>query len=696
MRISISCLLLLLAGCPNANVQSLDGGGGGDGAPALDGGGGDGGGDGGASGPGAWGGVALPWPVFDGTVPDVPPAAAPAHTWYCDAKSGDDAHDGASFATAKKTLGAALTVAQSGDTILLGGGVYRERPALDAFTRLTIGSYGHGTGAPILDGGLAPATWTHYTAQGQTTVWQTSTAGFAKISANEPVLGIYVHSGDLEAALREVPHGQLSAYGTDTLPPNQTQVDIKDQSSHWYFDAAGKTLYADFGGTLGTNDPNSADISILYNSINVGHEPLIVLPQGADGFQLIGLTLRAASWGGIYAESSNNFIDHCDIKFNGGAGAAFDAGSTNLNAGHNTVQRTRIWMNVLDNWPRFNNGNATGGWPGGLSWFSESDALAEGNVVYQNGGEGIIFWGTNDNAGTAHVSMNNVMRHNVVYDNWSVNLYFDNTQNALMDSNFVFDHPRDATQTFDNLLTLSTGYNTDWAKRLTPVNISLADEPGSSFEQPTGYAHLSNITVVNNVFTGGKFGFLDYDDGTASVMPHGLKSCFMANNTIVLGAAAIPGQTGYGWRHLFADGSTTDASAGSIIENNLIASATAQDLFFDAGHANAGAGITCDYHLFSGPAQWSTAATTQDFAAWKAAHPWDQHSVQGDALVADASEFSQTAAQKPVYDWSKARPRSGSPAKAAGVDQSSHFTSDFAGAARAAGPFDIGALGVAP
>jgi len=695
----MACMLALLAGCPQTAGTAPDGGADG-GAP--DGGapdGGDGGaGDGGAIGAGTWGGVTLPWPVFDGTVPDVPPAAAPAHTWYCDAQHGDDAHDGSSFAAAKKTLGAALANAalQPGDTILLGGGVYRERPALDNFSRLTIGSYGHGTGAPILDGGLAPAAWTRYTAQGQTTVWQTSTAGLAKISANEPVLGIYVHAGAVEAALRELVHGQLSLYGADPLPPNQTQADIKDQSNNWFFDAAGKTLYADFGGTLGTADPNGADISILYNSINVGHEPLIVLPQGADGFRFIGLTMRAASWGAVYAESSNNLIDRCDLKFNGGAGAAFDAGGNNLAADGNVVQRTRIWMNVLDNWPRFNNGNATGGWPGGLSWYSESDALSEGNVVYQNGGEGIIFWGTNDDNGTAHVSMNNVMRHNVVYDNWSVNLYFDNTQNARVESNFVFDHPRDATQTFDNLLTLSNGYNTDWAKRLTPVNISLADEPGSSFEMPTGYAHLANITVVNNVFAGGKFGFLDYDDGTAAAMSHGLKSCSIVNNTIVLGAPAIPGQSGYGWRHLFADGTTTDSSANSIVENNLIVSATTDDRFIDAGHVNAGAGITCDDNLFSGPAQWSTAATTQDFTAWKAAHPWDQHSLQSDALIEDSTEFSQSAAQKPVYDWSKARPLAGSPAKAAGADQSTLITNDFTGVNRPAGAFDIGALGVAP
>src|SRR5262245_11324332 len=107
MRNWIACALALLVGCDRAGGKSGGDGGGADGGGVdgggADGGGGDGGGldgGGGDGGAGAWGGVALPWPVFDGTVPDVPPAAAPARTWYCDAKSGDDAHDGTSFATA--------------------------------------------------------------------------------------------------------------------------------------------------------------------------------------------------------------------------------------------------------------------------------------------------------------------------------------------------------------------------------------------------------------------------------------------------------------------------------------------------------------------------------------------------------------------------------------------------------------------
>jgi hypothetical protein len=670
-------------------------------AGGTDGGGADGGGGGGGSTPVPFGGVTFPWTVFDGSVPDVPLATAPAKTWYCDAGNGNDSFDGTSATMTsatvgpKKTLTAMLTSksVKAGDTILLAGGIYRERPNFNSLTGMpgspiTIGSYGRGTGAPIIDGGIKPNAWTHYSANGQKSVWQTSTSGLAQITSNAPVLGIYVHSGSTEAALREVPHGQLTPYPNDPLPPNQTQADLTDNSSNWFFDASAKVLYADFGGTLGSGDPNNADVSILYNSANgsAGHEPLIVLAQGHGNFTFVGLTLRAGSWHGSYAETSGNTFDRCDVKFNGGGGIAFDTGQNDPTISGNSVTNTRIWMNVLHNWPRFNNGNTGGGWPGGLSWYSQSNALAQGNIVYGNGGEGLVIYGTNSNSGAAHVSMNNEVRNNIVFDNWSVNVYLDNTQNVRIEANFVFEHPRDNTLTFTNLLTVSKGYDTDFGKRLTPTNISLADEPGSAFDSE---AHLSDITVINNIFAGGKFGFIDYDDGTKTVF-HGLKNCTITNNTWVLSSVPVPGQSSFVWRHLFV-GANPDASSNSFLQNNIMATAEAMDDFVQADEAGAGPGITNDYNFYSGPGQWITVDKNQDFTTWKSGHTtWDQHSVTGDAMLTDASEFSHTAVEKPVYDWSKAVPLAGSPTVGTGLTQQ-NVAQDFTDAPRS-GANDIGAV----
>ena len=59
-------------------------------------------------------------------------------------------------------------------------------------------------------------------------------------------------------------------------------------------------------------------------------------------------------------------------------------------------------------------------------------------------------------------------------------------------------------------------------------------------------------------------------------------------------------------------------------------------------------------------------------------------------MLTDATEFSQTAAAKPVYDWSKAKPTAAD-AVGMGTDESSHYTTDFTGAHRTHAN-DLGAL----
>src|SRR5262249_24801551 len=140
------------------------------------------------------------------------------------------------------------------------------------------------------------------------------------------------------------------------------------------------------------------------------------------------------------------------------------------------------------------------GWPGAVAFYSQSNVLSQGNVIYQNGGEGHIFWGTE----AGFVGQNNVARHNVIFDNFSVNLYVDKPQGILLEQNFVFQHPRDPSMTFDHLFALSSGYDTDFGRRMAPINLSLGDEPGSSSD---GQAHLADVMVINNIFAGGKRAF---------------------------------------------------------------------------------------------------------------------------------------------------------------------------------------------
>ena len=58
------------------------------------------------------------------------PTAASGATIYVSADSGDDAHDGSSAATAVRTIGRGVSIAQQGDTVLVAPGVYHEAPEI--------------------------------------------------------------------------------------------------------------------------------------------------------------------------------------------------------------------------------------------------------------------------------------------------------------------------------------------------------------------------------------------------------------------------------------------------------------------------------------------------------------------------------------------------------------------------------------
>ncbi|MDB4884185.1 MAG: Parallel beta-helix repeat protein, partial [Gemmatimonadetes bacterium] len=344
---------------------------------------------------------------------------------------------------------------------------------------------------------------------------------------------------------------------------------------------------------------------------------------------------------------------------------------------------------VLDNWPRFNNGYTGGGWPSAVGWAAQSGGLSLGNVVYENGGEGVDFTGTSSaDKRTPHLNVKNVVRNNVIYDNFSVNLYLVSTQGVKAEQNFVFNHPLDPTQTFDKLLALSPAYALDLARRLVPINVGLGDEPGSSFDSQ---AYLSDITLINNVVVGAKRGFMDWDDGTVG-KGHSLKNCLIANNTFVLSDETLPDKSdGYG----FLQQSNPATSKNSLIENNIIVTVAEKDDFIRTSFLAAGipAGITVDYNLYSGPGRWTVSGALKSFAAWKTAFPaWDQHSIQAGGAVGELAELNLAIAKKPVYDWSKAKTADGSPGRGAGTDLSARFNDNFVGAPRARGAFDIGAF----
>src|SRR3989344_3376754 len=93
---------------------------------------------------------------------------------------------------------------------------------------------------------------------------------------------------------------------------------------------------------------------------------------------------------------------------------------------YNLIKNCRIYNNAYAHWPR----NLSGGWAGGLSIGSGSKHnTVEDSFIYWNHGEVLV---ANLNAD------NTTFRHNVVSDNWGVNLYIQGARNAIVDGNLVY------------------------------------------------------------------------------------------------------------------------------------------------------------------------------------------------------------------------------------------------------------------
>jgi len=604
-----------------------------------------------------------PWPVFTGAVVAVPPSST-GLTYYVDGAGGNDAHDGLSLANAFKTVARAVSVVAAGDTVLIRAGLYREgidlvaAPSGTAAKPITFGSYGDGE--VILDGSAKVTGWVRHSGN----VWKAPVAAFTPSA-------VVVN----ETPLREVSHGQTST------APSVGLAGVTAGSGAWFYDTAAHLLYADMTTTLGAGDPALADI-VVPNSDGAQAHVYFYL---GDYYTFKGLTIRGSGSSGVWGYGNHVTVESCNIKFNGKGAVSFQGPPGNVD---NAVLTSHIYNNVLINWPRGNNDYVGGGWPSGLGWYDSLRPLARGNIVHKNGGEGILTYGTQ--AGSASGAA--LFEENVVYDNWSVNVYIDNQPDGVVRRNFIFDHPRNLS----DLLYQGTSYWTDdVARKLTPVGVMLADEEWSS-DATNHYANLDRTSVVNNVLAGNRVAIRDYAEGPNAEAWHGLKNAVIAGNTIVLPAQASPD---YNAGIEIQDNMTpsgTNRNTSSLIENNVVYGFNA-DLLVWSRQATNVAGITWNHNVYfsSGATVFGSGvpAVAASLAGWQAAHPgFDAASLWLNPLLVGVTQFAAAADTSPVYDWRYAAPTGSSPAKGAGVSLSSFFTDDFTLAPRPAGAYDAGAF----
>lgn len=596
----------------------------------------------------------FPFATWTPAIPSVPPSTT-GITYYVDGTNGSDANDGKSLLASFKTIAKAVSMIAAGDTVLIRKGLYREGillispPSGTASKPITFGSYGDGE--VILDGSTKVNGWTNISG----TVWR------APLTFNP--IGIVVN----EIPLKQVTQGQGGS-----LAPQVGLAGVTSGSGKWHNGGVGGFITADIGAA---GDPNLADIVVPNDN---GAQTHVYFYQ-KNYLNFKGLTIRGSGSNGLWGYGSNITVESCNVKFNAKSAISFQplyaAGETNSD---NAVLTTHAYHNVLLNWPRGNNGfiEAGGGWAGGIAWTGNLRPLSRGNIVHMNGGEGIITYGTR----SGYLSGSAIFEKNISYDNWSVNMYFDNQPNNISRNNLLFNHPPDS----NNFLYLgSTPYN-GYIK--FSVCLMLADEQNSS-DATNNYANLANSEVYNNVFAGCRIGIRDYAEGNANaIKSHGLKNTKIVNNTIILPFVSYAPFETLGIYLL--DNTTpsgTNQNSNSIIQNNVIYGFN-NDSLISSEIAGPLVGINLDFNTYFSAAatpfrRGFNAVVYSDFTSWKATIVGsDTNSQFIDPKFVDVTKFR--ASTIGAYDPRNANLKAGSPAIGAGTSQAFVPAINFLGAVR--------------
>ena len=622
----------------------------------------------------------FPWPVWTGITPAVPPSAT-GNTWYVDGTNGSDSNNGRTPTTAFKTIGKVTaldnqgaSILAAGDSVLIRKGLYREGiilingPGGTAVKPITFGSYGDGE--VILDGSQKVGPWVRVGTTGS--VWRVANP----FGPTETPIMVVVN----EVPLKQLPQG-------DNAPgaPIRTVADVTSGSGKWFHDP--QFITAD----MGSADPNTADLIVQKATQDVSH----IYFYDKDYLRFAGLTIRGSSSNGLWGYGSHITVEQCNVKFNSKSGISFQA-IGGKQASDNAVVYSHVYHNVLSNWPRGNSGYAVsgGGWPGALGWAGNLRPLARGNIVHMNGGEGIISYGSSVGVNTGSA----LFDQNVSYDNWSVNMYFDNQPTSVARNNLIFNHPVDYNLATTNFIYVGSPFPYDQLGKYNTC-LLLADEQNSS-DSTNGYANLDASRVYNNLLAGCRIGIGDYGEGAITSLNHGLKNTLIANNTIIMPSQSFP-NTGGVFGMLLQDNTSPSGinkNTRTVIANNLVVGYN-NDFLIYSKRTGAITGITLKNNLY-----WSNAAkpfgsgdsvvATYDLAGWKTNTANETNSVFANPQLENAAHFQSPGTH--AYLYRNAIQKTGSPAIGAGTSAIGAFTGtytvDFALQPRDASIWNMGAF----
>ncbi len=237
--------------------------------------------------------------------------------------------------------------------------------------------------------------------------------------------------------------------------------------------------------------PYRGETAIIDGQGSPTNTDLVVI--GGNYVEFRNFEIRNATGAGVVAWNAQNVNIICNIIHDGAHGAIWIGAASSGISHDNIVENNIVYHNVL-----FNRSRTPGTlWDPAITSDTSDNTQITGNTVYQNYGEGIDA-----------LSSNGVMiLNNYVFDNFSMEIYLDNSPNTTVKGNFAY----------------STGNSQYFTNDGKPaVAIGMAIEP-TGLQLP-----LSGNTITNNTMVGGVYGFYYGNYGQGG----GMQNTLIANNTI--------------------------------------------------------------------------------------------------------------------------------------------------------------------
>jgi hypothetical protein len=220
------------------------------------------------------------------------------------------------------------------------------------------------------------------------------------------------------------------------------------------------------------------EVAILDGGGTLPPYPKALWSVNAGSYIIIsGIEIRGSSADGLLIYGDHVTVENCYIHENNNNGLG-------LRGPYGIAQGNRIYRNGLVN----KSGNVAS-YPEGLYTISKN-VIIRNNTAWQNYGEGI----------NVHLAYYVTVEDNTSYDNWSVNIYVSDSQNVLVQRNFVYNTGFFLTGARGGIMMGDEAYTPASANITIINNIAYRTNRNFYWWQGTKGGGMNNVLIANNTF----------------------------------------------------------------------------------------------------------------------------------------------------------------------------------------------------